>query len=213
MHHEQLVVYSCATIILSVNHLRQPHALRKISRTADGLSFAATSLNCSNIGLEQLGEKTEHQHYYYYLFLGPLMIAHAPNLLFVNLSHNKLTNIEELSGLHRVMFVNLAWNKITNFNFSSSSVIWRQCQFLDLSHNNISSLPDDDLFSKTLPALRTLVLDNNKLQTLKWRVRMKKNLFSVVSVIILVLRFYQFDQIIYFLYLDSKIFRNLENCL
>ncbi|KAJ8351371.1 hypothetical protein SKAU_G00228470 [Synaphobranchus kaupii] len=85
----------------------------------------------------------------------------------LHLEHNQLTkvNLAHFPRLVALQFLHLQWNKISNLTCGGMEWSWATLEKLDLTGNEIRALPPDVFL--TLPGLRVLLLDNNKLSSLE----------------------------------------------
>ncbi|OHS96822.1 hypothetical protein TRFO_09707 [Tritrichomonas foetus] len=109
-------------------------------------------------------------------------LEHFPNLVSINLSNNKLENIQNLQSLtnlkdidfssnnvsdlidltpcKNIERINASYNSIKSVTFNTINDAFQKVDYLDLRANEISRTD----FGRCFPALRTLKMDNNKLQ-------------------------------------------------
>ncbi|KAJ8282731.1 hypothetical protein COCON_G00052500 [Conger conger] len=85
----------------------------------------------------------------------------------LHLEHNQLTkvNLAHFPRLVGLQFLHLQWNKISNLTCGGMEWTWSTLEKLDLTGNEIRVLTPDVF--QTLPGLRVLLLDNNKLGSLE----------------------------------------------
>ncbi|KAJ8394476.1 hypothetical protein AAFF_G00046870 [Aldrovandia affinis] len=84
----------------------------------------------------------------------------------LHLEHNQLTkvNLAHFPRLVALQFLHLQWNKISNLTCGGMEWSWATLEKLDLTGNEIRALTPDVFL--TLPGLRVLLLDHNKLSSL-----------------------------------------------
>ncbi|XP_064182496.1 leucine-rich repeat transmembrane neuronal protein 2 [Anguilla rostrata] len=85
----------------------------------------------------------------------------------LHLEHNQLTrvNLAHFPRLVALQFLHLQWNKISNLTCGGMEWSWATLEKLDLTGNEIRALTPDVFL--TLPGLRVLLLDNNRLSSLE----------------------------------------------
>ncbi|KAF4706097.1 hypothetical protein FOZ63_008596, partial [Perkinsus olseni] len=92
--------------------------------TVDGTGYAFARLDCSDKGITDLAEEVET----------------LKHLRQINLRSNLLTDVSRLSTLPHLVSLDLSNNKITTMDslFQPGCLPW--CQYIDLSHNSITSI-------------------------------------------------------------------------
>lgn len=142
------------------------NGLSQIEKTLTGDGYAFCSLNCENQNIEIIAKEIERYKY----------------LKYINMSKNKIQNIENVCLLPHILFLDLSFNLIPNLTILKNKKYLPFCMYLNVSNNTITQLEDIKLkklieldlshnqisdFNISLPrTLKKLILSNNSIKIL-----------------------------------------------
>ncbi|GAW81225.1 leucine-rich repeat protein [Plasmodium gonderi] len=99
--------------------------LTQLEKTLKGDGYAFSNLICKNKNLDHI----------------PKEIEKYIHLKYINMSHNKIEDIDMLYELNNVVFLDISYNLIKNLK-KIASLCLKNCVYLNLSHNLIKNVED-----------------------------------------------------------------------